>query len=116
MATADEFDAGVILHRLQNPAHRVCEINNQRFRAQFFYILANFNDDRNLAHGMKKTARPTILPLRLLNSEFLRNALIQFPQREAVDLDADDDKIRTRQSLGTLCRIFQFQFGIAMFK
>jgi len=64
---------------------------------------------------MKKTARSAVLPLRLLNSELLRDALIQFPQREPVDLDADDDEIRARQSLGAICRIFKLQFGIAMF-
>ena len=86
-------------HGVRNPDHGVAQIDHQCIRCQGSDILADFEDGRDDAHGVEKTAGPAILSIYLRNPELKRNLPILFPQNIPVaHFNGDDAEIGTPNS------------------
>jgi len=107
MAQTNQMDIRILVdHRGTNAAHRVGKVEHPGIGADAHHIIADRQNLRDDAQGVKEPSRSTVFAIDLAEAILLGNPPILLPERKAVaHLDRDDDIV------GSLERLFPIGGG-----
>lgn len=98
-ADSDRLHARRSQNCLDELVLRVREIHQERIRSQLFDALRDFENRRQLSHGVKQTPRSPVLPEDGLETVLARNGEVFRPVFVAITLDCHDHVVRADDSL-----------------